>query len=142
MIIFVITMYLLISGFFSSLDFATNVFSIIESNSKFTYSYWIGLLIGLALPMIILSIVYRNIVCKNLSDIEKYQIYNEAVSSDDNPYGNKKTIPADSKNFDLLTLMLFILLIYAFVAVLFTIKKNSLSKPMYIFLVIIIFVII
>lgn len=142
MIIFMITIYLLISGFFSSLDFATNVFSIIESNSTFSYSYWIGLLIGLALPMIILCIVYTKIVCKNLSDIEKYQLYNESVASDNNPYGNKKTIPSDAKNFDLLTLILFILLIYAFVAVLFTIKKNALSKPMYIFLVSIIFVVI
>lgn len=130
-IIFLITIYLLISGFFGSMDLAANVFSAIEKNSEFTYSYWIGLLIGLAVPVITLCVVYTHVVCKNLEDLEKYEIYNETEQSEDNPYGVESTIPSDLKKFDILTLVLFILLIYAFVAVLFTIKKSSFSKILY-----------
>jgi hypothetical protein len=130
-IILLVTMYLVISGFFGSMDLASNVFSIIEKNSEFSYSYWIGLLIGLTVPVITLCAVYTKIVCKNLQDLEKYEIYNEAVPTEDNPYGVKSSIPSDLKKFDILTLVLFILLIYAFVAVLFTIKKSSMSKLLY-----------
>jgi hypothetical protein len=130
-IIFIVTMYLIISGFFGSMDLASNVFSIIEKNSEFTYSYWIGLLLGLALPILILCFIYTKIVCKNLQDLEQYEIYNESVSTEDNPYGIKKSIPSDLKKFDFLTLLLFILLIYAFVAVLFTIKKSAFSNLIY-----------
>ena len=130
-IIFLVTMYILISGFFGSMDIASNVFSIIEKNSEFTYSYWIGLLIVLALPIIVLCIVYTKIVCKNLQDLEQYEIYNESVLTENNPYGVKKQISSDLKKFDILTLVLFILLIYAFVAVLFTIKKSAFSNLIY-----------
>lgn len=130
-IIFLITMYLIISGFFGSMDIASNVFSIIEKNSEFTYSYWIGLLLGLALPIIVLCIIYTKIVCKNLNDLEQYEIYNEAVETENNPYGIKTPIQSDLKKFDFLTLILFILLIYAFVAVLFTIKKSAFSNVIY-----------
>lgn len=130
-IIFLVTMYLVISGFFGSMDIASNVFSIIEKNSEFTYSYWIGLLLGLALPILILCLIYTKIVCKNLNDLEQYEIYNEAVETEDNPYGVKKEISSDLKKFDFLTLILFILLIYAFVAVLFTIKKSAFSNVIY-----------
>lgn len=130
-IIFLVTMYLVIGGFFGSMDLASNVFSIIEKNSEFTYSYWIGLLIGLALPIIVLCIVYTKIVCKNLQDLEQYEIYNESLSTENNPYGVKKQIDSDLKKFDFLTLILFILLIYAFVAVLFTIKKSAFSNLIY-----------
>ena len=130
-IIFLVTMYLIISGFFGSMDIASNVFSIIEKNSEFTYSYWMGLLLGLALPVIVLCIIYTKIVCKNLHNLEQYEIYNESVSTEDNPYGVEKEISSDLKNFDLLTLVLFILLIYAFVAVLFTIKKSAFSNVIY-----------
>jgi len=132
-IIFLVTIYLIISGFFGSMDLASNVFSIIEKNSEFTYSYWIGLLIGLAVPVIILCFIYKKIVCKNLENLEQYQIYNESVPTENNPYGVQSVTESDlkNKNFDILTLVLFILLIYAFVAVLFTIKKSSFSNLMY-----------
>lgn len=124
MLIFLLTMYFFISGFFGSLDIVVNVFSLIEKNSQLSYSYWAGLLLGLALPVIILCIIYSKIVCKNLSDLENYDITNNA-------YGQKNNIDSELKNFDLLILVLFILLIYAFVAVLFTIKKSFFSPFIY-----------
>ena len=123
-IIFVITIYLLVSGFFASMDLATNIFDIISRSSNLNYEYWIGILLGIIVPIIILCYLYSTIVCKNLSDLEKYEITK-------NTYGVKNPIPSDLKNFDIMTLILFIFLIYAFVAVLFTIKRSFFSVYMY-----------
>ena len=88
------------------------------------YMYWIGLLIGLALPFIMLCIYYTQIVCKNLAYLEKYDIT-------DDPNGIKKEIPSDLQKFDIITLVLFIFLIYAFVAILFTIKRSTFGDYIY-----------
>jgi hypothetical protein len=123
-IIFIISMYILVSGFFGSMDLTVNIFRGIEKNSNADYQYWIGLLLGLATPIIVLCVMYSTIVCKNLTFLEKYDIST-------NPYGKKEEIPSDLKKFDIVTLVLFILLIYAFVAVLFTIKESILGIHIY-----------
>ena len=125
-IIFVITIYLLVSGFFASMDLATNIFEVVSNSSNLGYQYWIGLLIGIATPVIVLCIAYSKIVCKNLSDLEKFEITN-------NVYGVKNPIPSDLKKFDFMTLILFIFLIYAFVAVLFTIKRSFFGAFTYLY---------
>jgi hypothetical protein len=127
-IIFAITVYLLVSGLFASMDLATNIFDIVSNSSNLDISYWIGVLLGIAAPVIILCIVYSKIVCKNLSDLEKFEITN-------NVYGLKNIIPSDLKKFDFMTLILFIFLIYAFIAVLFTIKRNIFGNYIYSILV-------
>ena len=123
-LIFLISIYIFISGFFSSMDVSVNIFRSIEKNTTANYLYWIGLLVGLAVPVITLCIIYSQIVCKNLTYLEKYEITN-------NPYGIKEEFPSDLKKFDIVTLILFILLIYAFVAVLFTIKESALGIYIY-----------
>lgn len=123
-IIFVITIYLLVSGFFASMDLATNIFDIVSKSSNLDISYWIGILLGIVTPVVVLCIVYSKIVCKNLSDLEKFEITN-------NVYGVKNPIPSDLKKFDFMTLILFIFLIYAFVAVLFTIKRSIFGNYIY-----------
>ena len=123
-IIFVITIYLLVSGFFASMDLATNIFDIVSNSSNLDITYWIGMLLGIAAPVIILCVVYSQIVCKNLSDLEKFEITNTV-------YGVKNPIPSDLKKFDFMTLILFIFLIYAFVAVLFTIKRSVFGNYIY-----------
>lgn len=130
-IIFIITIYLLINGFFGSLDVATNIFKTIENKSGSGYSYWIGLLLGLALPIIVLVIVYQGIICKNLDQLKKLEILNNETNTG-NPYGVvDNTVSDEMRKFDLLTLVLFILLIYSFVAVLFTIKSGDFSSFIY-----------
>jgi len=138
-IAFFITIYLLINGFFGSLDLATNIFGIISKRSKPTYQYWIGLLIGIAVPVVVLCVTFKHIVCNSISIMESYNIT-------DNPYGEKdqKRINEinSSSSFDILILVLFIILIYGFVAVLFTINKKMFPSYLYTFIVGIIFFII
>ena len=121
---FFVSMYLGISGFFGSLDLAGNIFNSIDRNSEFSLTYWIGVLIGIIIPIFILCSIYASIVCSNLSDLEKYDITN-------NSYGIKTLLPSQAKNLDVLTLCLFIFLIYSFVGVLFTIKRRSYTNVVY-----------
>lgn len=135
MIIFIITIYLLVNGFFSSLDLGANIFKEIISSMNSTTYYYIGLLLGLAFPIITLCMVYKGIVCNNLADLEKYDITND-------PYGIQNKIDDKAKNFDIGVLVIFILLIYVLVALLFTLDYNKLSPYLYLGLVSIILFII
>jgi len=124
----IVSIYFFVSGLFGSMDLATNVFASIDNTEERNYTYWIGLLIGLALPVIVLCIVYKNVVCTNLSNLEKYEITKD-------PYGKITTIPDDNKKFDILTLVLFIFLLYSFVATLFTFKRKNMNNYLYSLLV-------
>jgi hypothetical protein len=123
--LFIITMYLLVSGFFGSIDMASNIFDIVsKSNKEFSVSYWGGLFVGIAIPVIVLCYLYTQMICNNLRELEKLEIT-------DNPYGIRRTIPSDLKKFDFAVLILFIFVIYAFIAVLFTIKKDYFPAIIY-----------
>jgi len=124
----IVSIYFFVSGLFSSMDLATNIFANIDNTEEKTYTYWIGLLIGLALPVIVLCVVYKQVVCSNLSNLEKYEITQD-------PYGKITTIPDENKKFDILTLVLFIFLLYAFVAALFTFKRKNMNNYLYSLLV-------
>lgn len=123
-VLFVLSMYFALTGFCGSLDVVGNVFNVIEKKSKKTMSFWIGILIGIIIPFIILISLYSTVICQNLSSIDKYNITI-------NPYGTKINIDSNIKNFNYLTLILFIFIIYAFIAVLFTIKKSMLGPYIY-----------
>ena len=127
-LLLIVSIYFFVSGLFSSMDLATNIFASIDNTEERTYTYWIGLLIGLALPVIVLCVVYKQVVCSNLSNLEKYEITKD-------PYGIKTTIPDENKKFDILTLILFIFLLYAFVAALFTFKRKNMNNYLYSLLV-------
>ncbi len=117
-IILCISVFLFLNGFFGSLDFCSNIFMLIQEKSGNSWQYWIGILVGLFLPFFVLLIAYSIIVCKNLNDLEKMEITSD-------PYGIKNQIKSELKAFDIVTLMLFLFLFYALVAVLFTIKRET-----------------
>lgn len=123
-IIFGLTIYLFLNGFFGSLDFCSNLFVLIESKSGGSISYWLGIFIGLLIPFITLVISYSFIVCKNLSDLEKDEITKD-------PYGISNQISSELKAFDIFTLILFLFLFYALVAVLFTVRKSIFGTFIY-----------
>ena len=123
-LIFMLSMYFLLHGFFSSMDVGLPIFERIKENSATGMKYYIFLFTGLLIPVIILICVYTFVICNNLKDLTKYEITQI-------PTGVANAIPDEIKNFDILTLFLFILIIYGFVAILFTIKKSSVGAVMY-----------
>jgi hypothetical protein len=101
------------------MDLAGNILNAIKGKSPKDISYWCGLLIGLALPMIILCVIYSKMVCNNLNALEKYEITN-------NPYGvQNTTTDSINKGFDIGTLVCCILLIYVLVGTLFTFNFSN-----------------
>lgn len=123
-VIFFVTIYLFINGIFGSMDVVGNVFSVIEKTSSSTITYWMGLLAGLAIPIILLCIFYSKIVCGSLVDIEKYNIT-------DNPHGTLEIISSALRNLDVSMIVLLIFFIYAFTAILFTVQRATVGNTLY-----------
>jgi len=168
-LVFIITMYLFVNGVFSSIDLVGNIFSIIEKNSSMSIEYWVGLLIGLAVPMIILCSLFVGMVCENIGETQKFiirdksnekqckenfdnnsttpngqsttpngesttpnrQLKNATDNSSPNGGNTPKSIPPVVKNLDASIIALFIFIIYCFVAVLFTVKRNQVGNFLY-----------
>jgi hypothetical protein len=133
-IIFFVTIYLLIYGFFSSLDICVNI---LTSINEISLSYWMGLLCGLIIPIIILTINFRNVLCPPVEvNDNKYNITH-------NTTGTKEGIPSkEDKTLDYSMITIFIVLIFAFTSLLFILKKDVLGDKIYYTLVSLIFVII
>lgn len=133
-VIFFVTIYLLIYGFFSSLDVCINI---LTSINEISLSYWMGLLCGLLIPIIILTINFRNVLCPPVNvDNNKYNITTSTTGNTDvNPTQQEKTL-----DYSMITI--FIVLIFAFTALLFILKKDVLGDKIYYALVSSIFVII
>lgn len=123
--VFILSMYFLVQGFFSSFDVSSNMINLIEKNSSRSITYYISLALGVALPVIMLSVLFTKSVCGNLEDLEKYNIT-------DDIHGKKEKIPSGFKGLDYSVLFLFIFLIYGFVFVLFSVSRDSLGSSIYI----------
>jgi len=133
-VIFFVTIYLLIYGFFSSLDVCINI---LTSINEISLSYWLGLLFGLLIPIIILTINFRNVLCPPVD--ERDNKYNITTSTQ----GNREGIPSkEEKTLDYSMITIFIVLIFAFTSLLFIFKKDVLGDKIYYILVTLIFIII
>jgi hypothetical protein len=132
-IIFFVTIYLLIYGFFSSLDVCINI---LTSINDISLSYWLGLLCGLIIPIVILTINFKNVLCGTVVGENKYDITNNTTGD------NSKNPTQDDKNLDYSMITIFIVLIFAFTALLFILKKDVLGDKIYYTLVSLIFVVI
>jgi len=135
-LVFLMTMYFLISGLFSSFDVTSNIIYNIQKNADYnSVFYWVGLLIGLCIPIILITVTYSLRISQNLEQINQINITNNAT-------GVKETTDTTAKQLDYTTLSLFILLIFGFVGILFTINKDSYNNLIYTFLIGIIILII
>lgn len=123
-IVFVMTIYFLISGIFSSLDVGANIINCVQKSTKSNTSYWLGIFIGILIPLLILIFTIKNKISQNLKEIENRNITT-------NPIGVEYKIPVDKKDFDYLTLTLFLLIIFGLAALIFTIKKESFNNILY-----------
>ena len=126
--VFFLSMYFLIQGFFSSFDIAANMINVIEQNSSKSIYYYLSLLAGVSVPVIILCALFVKSVCGTLESVEKYNITQD-------PEGKKESIGSGFKRLDYSVLFLFIILIYAFVFVLFSVKRESVGNLLYITLI-------
>jgi len=119
-LVFLLSMYFLVQGFFSSFDVCSNMMNLVEDNSSGTWTYYLFLGLGVAIPVLILCVIFVRNVCGNLESLEKYNIT-------DDYYGKKETVSSGFKNLDYSVLMIFLFLIYGLVVALFVVNKTSLG---------------
>jgi len=133
-VIFFVSLYLLIYGFFSSFDVCLNILSNIQDNVSI--SYWLGLLVGLLVPFVILAVSFNNVMCNKVVGEDKYDITNVPTSD------KKINVSATNKTLDLSIITIFLVAIFAFTALLFILKKEQLGEKLYTGLICAVFIII
>lgn len=124
-LVFCLSMYFLIQGFFSSFDVTSNLFNVINKNSNNTLVYYISLFLGISLPVIILSYLFINTVCGKLTKSE------EKFNITKDPEGIKDKLNENNVNLDYGMLLLLTFVIYAFVFMLFTFKIEKFGSTLY-----------
>ena len=134
-LVFLLSMYFLVQGFFSSFDVASNMMNLVEENSSKTLTYYLFLGLGVAIPVLILCILFVKTVCGNIESLEKYNIT-------DDFFGKKETVSSGFKGLDYSVLMIFLFLIYGLVVSLFVVNKSGLGGTMHMVVVSSIFFII
>ncbi len=121
-VIFFVSMFLYFQGVFGSLDIGYNVATnLFRGETGSNISYWVGLLLGIAIPFLIIFILFAEEICKGLRRQDHYDITN-------NPFGVKEAPTVEQKNMDYMMVTLFILFIYGFIGVLYTV--GSMDKRM------------
>jgi uncharacterized ion transporter superfamily protein YfcC len=124
-VIFFLSMFLFFQGLFSSIDVGYNVASnLFKGNTGNNLSYWAGLLFGIAIPFLIILSIFSDEICKGLKRQNHFDITK-------NPFGTKEAPTVEEKNMDYMMIALFILFIYGFIGVLYTVgavdkKMNNL----------------
>ena len=124
-LVFCLSIYFLIQGFFSSFDVTANLFNVINKNSNNTLVYYISLFLGISLPVIILSYLFIDSVCGNITNSE------EKFNITKDPEGIKNKLRDSHKNLDYGMLLLLTFVIYAFVFMLFTFKVEKFGSTLY-----------
>ena len=114
-LIFFISVYLYVQGVMSSMDVGYNVATnLFKGESSSDIKFWAGSLFGIAIPFAAILGMFSAEICKSLMSEDRYEIQN-------NPYGEKKNISNSERQMDYWMVALFILFIYGFVGVLYTI---------------------
>lgn len=136
-LIFGLSIYFLIQGICSSFDVIINMMNLVEENSNKSLTYYLGLGLGIALPVLLLSIFFVDKVCGNIKAIEKWNITNSISGGT-----SKDKINSGFVNLDYSVLVIFIFLLYGLTAILFFVKKDSVSSTVYMMIIFAIFLVI
>lgn len=116
MIIFFLSIFIFIQGFFGSFDIGYNIAtSLFRGESSGDIQYWLGILIGVSIPFVIILSMFGNELCKTMKKLDYYDITN-------NPYGDNKMNAIGKSYIDYSMVALFVIAIYGFVGILYTIQ--------------------
>lgn len=114
-LIFFISVYLYVQGVMSSMDVGYNVATnLFKGESSSDIQFWLGSLVGIAIPFAAILAMFSAEICKSLMSEDRWEIQN-------NPYGEKQNLSNEEKKMDYWMMALFVLFIYGFVGVLYTI---------------------
>lgn len=121
-LILFISIYLYVQGIMSSMDVGYNVATnLFKGESSSDIKFWLGSLFGISIPFVSILFMFGSEICKSLMTEDRWEIHN-------NPYGEKVNLSNEEKKMDYWMVGLFILFIYGFVGVLYTI--GSIDKKL------------
>ena len=123
-LLFILTMYFLINGFFSSLDVSSNIFGLISEFKTNDFSYWFGMMIGISSPFFVLIGMFSSSVKQDLSLYDNLNIT-------DNAFGQNSPPSSGAKDLDYSLVVLFLVFLFMMVAFLFTFNKSTMSNIVY-----------
>ncbi len=131
-IIFFVSMYILIQGFFGSIDVGFNIASnLFSGNVGNDVGYWAGIFIGVAIPFLIMMVMMRSELCKLFLKLDNIDITT-------NPYGDSQSVTPDEKNLDYSMMVIFIFFICLLMCVLY-VSATNLDKKFNTFVLLIVF---
>jgi hypothetical protein len=114
--IFILSMYLLLQGVLGSFDVGFNIVTnIFKKESGSDIWFWSGMILGVAVPFIMVGTMVGTIYSKMLCS-DTYNIT-------ENPYGEKNDKPAERMEIDRMNLILFALFTFLLIAVLYAFGK-------------------
>lgn len=114
--IFILSMYLLLQGILGSFDIGFNIVTnIFKKESGSDMGFWLGMILGVSIPFIMVGTMVGTIYSKMLCS-DTYNITED-------PFGEKNDKPAERMEIDRMNLVLFALFTFLLIAVLYAFGK-------------------
>lgn len=122
LIILLISVYLLVQGTFSSADIAFKISSLVSNRSYPSYTFIIGILLGIGLPALISIFVSRRQIQRTNDKFGTYDI-------SDNVFGKKVNIDKGQQKSDMSLVAIMLGLAYTFIFIIYYSMRNKNNSP-------------
>jgi hypothetical protein len=121
-IILLITVYLLVQGTVSSADVAFKIASLVSNRSYPSYSFVIGIILGIGLPALISIFISRRQIQRTNVKFGKYDITN-------NPYGTEVPKATGQEKSDTALVAIMLGLAYVFIFIIYYMMRDKNNSP-------------
>jgi uncharacterized BrkB/YihY/UPF0761 family membrane protein len=123
-IVLAIAVYLLVNGTLASADLGFNIANLISSRSNSSFSYFMGIFVGILIPAIIC------LVCAK-KQIEKTNAkYSGGVDITKNPYGDKVEGSEASQKNDIALISIMLGVTYVCIALIYYVMRDKVRAPL------------
>lgn len=121
-LILLITVYLLVQGTFSSADIAFKIASLVSNRSYPSYTFIIGIILGIGVPALISIFLSRKQIQKTNIKYGKYDITND-------PYGKEVPKSTGQEKSDTALVAIMLGLAYTFIFIIYFMMKDKNNSP-------------
>ena len=121
-LILLITVYLLVQGTFSSADIAFKIASLVSNRSYPSYTFIIGIVLGIGLPALMSIFLSRRQIQKTNVKYGKYDITND-------PYGKEVPKSKGEEKSDTSLVAIMLGLAYTFIFIIYFMMRDKNNSP-------------
>ncbi len=121
-VILLITVYLLVQGTVSSADIAFKIASLVSNRSYPSYSFVIGIILGIGIPALMSIFISRNQIKKTNTKFGKYDITQ-------NPYGKEVPEGKGQEKSDTALVAIMLGLAYTFIFIIYFMMRDKNNSP-------------